>query len=220
MDLTKTENTFVLGIFLALTGLIAALLLAFCAKQTAGPISAAAAIEANKSLVAVLPPFKTKKTAVFDDIIFTAVFDADKKFAGIAGECAEKGYAGEIRTLVGMNPDGSVRTVIVLENNETPGLGSNVCVRKETKTLKSLFSGEKKSDNALPPNRILDYYSNKKLDKSQNAWQITKDGGDCPYITGATVSSRALCKAVYKIVSAYGNNRESINSKFNAGEEK
>lgn len=220
MELNKTENTFVLGIFLALTGLIAALLLAFCAKQTAEPIAAAAAIEANKSLVSVMPSFKTKKTAVFKDITYTAVFDENNKLAGIAGESSEKGYGGAIKTLVGMNPDGTVRTVIVLENNETPGLGSNVCVRKETKTLKSLFCGGKKSENSLPPNKILDYYSNKKLDKTRNAWQITKDGGDCPYITGATVSSRALCKVVYRIVSTYVNNRTVINSKFTVGEGK
>ena len=76
------------------------------------------------------------------------------------------------------------------------------------------------SGNTLPPNKILDYYSGKSLDKSANAWQITKDGGSCPYITGATVSSRAVCKAVYMIVSTYVQNRESINSEFTGKEAK
>ena len=220
MNLNKTENTAVLGIFLAFTGLIAALLLAICAKQTAAPIARAAALEANKSLISVMPPFKTQKSTVFNNIRFTAVFDAQGKLAGIAGETSVKGYGGEIKTLAGMNPDGSIRTVIILENNETPGLGSNVCVRKETKTLKSLFNSRKTSGNTLPPNKILDYYSGKSLDKSANAWQITKDGGNCPYITGATVSSRAVCKAVYLIVSTYVQNRESINSEFTGKEAK
>lgn len=220
MNLKNTENTAVLGIFLAFTGFAAALLLAICAKQTAEPIAHAAALEANKSLVSVMPPFKSYKSETFENIRFTAVFDPENKLVGIAGETSVKGYGGEIKTLTGMNPDGSIRSVIVLENNETPGLGSNVCVRKEIKTLKSVFCGGKKSANSLPPNKILDYYSGKSLDKNANAWQITKDGGNCPYITGATVSSRAICKAVYHVVSTYVNNREKISSKFTVTEGK
>ena len=68
MNLNKTENTAVLGIFLAFTGLLAALLLAFFADITAKPIAEAAAESANKSLASVMPPFKTKKTAVFNKI--------------------------------------------------------------------------------------------------------------------------------------------------------
>ena len=220
MNLNNSENTAVLGIFLAFTGLIAALLLAFCAKQTAEPIARAAALESDKSLVSVMPPFKTRKNAVFENIRFTAVYDSNSKIVGIAGESSEKGYAGEIKTLVGMNPDASIRTVIVLEHNETPGLGGNVCMRKEQKTLKSIFNTAETSGNALPPNRILDSYSGKKLDKAAKAWQITKDGGDCPYITGATVSSRAICKVVYSITSTYVNNRDAINALFKTMENK
>ena len=61
MNFNKTENTAVLGVFLALTGFIAAILLAYFSQITAAPIAEAAAESANKSLAAVLPPFKTKK---------------------------------------------------------------------------------------------------------------------------------------------------------------
>ena len=132
---------------------------------------------------------------------------------GVAGETSVKGYGGDIKTLVGMNSDGTVRTVIVLENKETPGLGSNVCVRKEQKTLKTLFSKSKKT-SALAPNRILDYYSGKSVNSNTAPWQVSKDGGTCPYITGATVSSRALCKVVYHIVSVYSSNRQALQAEF------
>ncbi len=213
MNFNKTENTAVLGIFLAFTGLLAALLLAYFSQITAAPIAEAAAKSADKSLAAVMPVFKTKKSTVFEDITFTAVFDAKGQLAGVAGEASAKGYGGDIKTLVGMNPDGTVRTVIVLENNETPGLGSNVCVRKEQKTLKTLFSREKRS-SALAPNRILDYYSGKSIDSNTVPWKVSKDGGSCPYITGATISSRALCKAVYHIVSVYSSNKQTIQAEF------
>lgn len=208
MNLNKTENTAVLGIFLAFTGLLAALLLAFFADITAKPIAEAAAESANKSLASVMPPFKSKKTAVFNKIKFTGVYDEKGVLAGVAGETSVKGYGGDIRTLAGMNPDGSIRHVIVLENHETPGLGSNVCVRKEQKTLKTLFSA-KKNTSALAPNRILDYYSGKSVTDG-TPWKVARDGGDCPYITGATVSSRALCKAVYEIVSVYSQNIQTV----------
>ena len=208
MNLNKTENTAVLGIFLALTGLIAALILAFFANITEKPIAQAAAAKANKSLASLMPPFKSKKTAVFNKITFTGVYDEKGIILAVAGETSVKGYGGDIRTLTGMNPDGSIRHVIVLENNETPGLGSNVCVRKEQKTLKYLFSSKKK-DSALAPNRILDYYSGKSVTDG-TPWKVARDGGDCPYITGATVSSRALCKAVYDIVSVYSQNIQTV----------
>lgn len=213
MDLNKTENTAVLGIFLALTGFIAALLLAFFARITAEPIAQAAFESANKSLMSVMPPFKSKKTATFENITFTGVFDEKNVLVGIAGETSVKGYGGDIKTLVGMNVDGTIRTVVVLENNETPGLGSNVCVRKEQKTLKTLFA-EKKNTSTIAPNRILDYYSGKSATFDSQEWKVAKDGGTCPYITGATVSSRALCKAVYSVVSVYSRNREKIQAGF------
>ena len=211
MELNKTENTFILGIFLAVTGLAAALLLAYFAKITAEPIARAEYENANKSLEAVMPEFESKKVTLFENISFTGVYDKNNKLVGIAGESSEKGYGGDVKTMTGMNPDGSIRTVIVTANNETPGLGSNVCVRKVQKTLKTLFAGNKKT-STLPPNRILDYYSGKSINSASQEWKVSKDGGECPYITGATVSSRAVCKAVYKIVSVYSKNQQTIQS--------
>lgn len=218
MSLNKTENTFVLGVFLAFTGLTAALLLGYFAQMTAEPIARAAMESANKSLASVMPPFKHKKTVLFKNVSFTGVYNEKNELVGIAGESSAKGYGGDIKTLVGMNVDGSIRTVLVLENNETPGLGSNVCVRKEQKTLKTVMA-DKKNAPALPPNRILDYYSGKRFSADAPEWKVAKDGGSCPYITGATVSSRALCKAVYKIVSLYTLNAEVIQKELLKQEE-
>ncbi len=214
MNLEKTENTFVLGIFTALVGLLAAVLLAFFAKITAQPIAEANAANAMQSLKAVLPEFNRTAAITIDEIDFCGAF-ADKKLVAIAASTVSKGYGGDIKTLVGLNPDGTVRTVVITENNETPGLGSNVCERKIKKTLSSLF---KKSDNnsALPPNKILDYYSGKSLSPNDPAWKVAKDGGDCPYITGATVSSRAVAEAVYKVLSVYTQNCEKLASFFNS----
>ena len=206
MNLNKTENTAILGIFLAFTGLIAALLLAICAKQTAAPIARAAALEANKSLISVMPPFKTQKSTVFNNIRFTAVFDAQGKLAGIAGETSVKGYGGEIKTLAGMNPDGSIRTVIILENNETPGLGSNVCERKFRKTV---FNFYKPLPPGLPPNPILDQFTN--LSASPDLeWKVKRDGGTFDFVTGATITSRAILEAVAEGAKTFALKKEEF----------
>lgn len=212
MNINKSENVFILGIILAITGLLAALLMAYFAKITAKPIADAAYAAANRSLLLVMPPFENKRSIVFEKIKFTGVYDKENKLIGIAGEFSEKGYGGDIKTLTGMNADGSIRTVLVIENNETPGLGSNVCVRKEQKNLKTLFNS-KSQNNKIAPNKILDYYSGKSI-TSANEWKVAKDGGDCPYITGATVSSRAICKAVYHTTSVYSLNSELIKAEL------
>lgn len=219
MQLSKSENTFVLGLFLAVTGCIAAMLLAFFSRITAAPIAESALQEAGKSLKAVLPECVNQpvKTGIeFEDIKFYGAFDSKSQITGVAGEHSVKGYGGNIRVLVGLNIDGTVRNVLVLENNETPGLGSNVCVRKEQKTLKNLFSSAKTAADTLPPNRILDYYKGKTVTESDNEWKVEKDGGSCPYLTGATISSRAVCAAVYKITSVYCKNREAVNEELTA----
>ncbi len=219
MNLNKTENTFILGLFLAATGLFAALLLAYFAKITADPIARATAENANKSLELVMPPFKSKKTTTFDGIIFFAVYNEKDELSGIAGELTGKGYGGNIVTLTGMNPDGSIRTVLILDSNETPGLGSNVCIRKEHKNITSIFSS-KKNSNAIPPNRILDYYNGKTVHQNSEPWKIIKDGGSCEYLTGATITSRAVCNTVYKIVSVYTKNREKILAQMKSSDNK
>ena len=75
MNINKSENIFVLGVILAITGLLAALLMAYFAKITAGPIAEAAYVSANRSLAAVMPPFKSKRSIDFNNIKFTGVFN-------------------------------------------------------------------------------------------------------------------------------------------------
>lgn len=98
----------------------------------------------------------------------------DKQLVGVAVDTwTKKGYAGDIRLLVGFLPNGSIYNIVVTSHKETPGLGSKM----------------------LPTESSFATQFNQK-DPSVFKLQIKKDGGDVDAITAATVSSRAFCDAV------------------------
>ncbi len=85
---------------------------------------------------------------------------------------APDGYSGEIKTLVGVDQKDKILGVRVITHKETPGLGDYIEVDKshwiKNFNLKSLDEmGEKK-------------------------WAVKKDGGDFDYVSGATITSRAV----------------------------
>lgn len=81
-----------------------------------------------------------------------------------------EGYGGDIVLMVGFKKD--KKTVIsykVLQASETPGLG----MKLKTPEFAGQFSG-----------------------KDGSALKVKKDGGDIEAITSATITSRAVCKAI------------------------
>ncbi len=83
-----------------------------------------------------------------------------------------KGYGGRIKMLVAVNKDGKVIDYSILEHNETPGLG----------------------DNASKP-----AFRSQFRDKTSEQLVVVKDKAKVDNIqamTGATISSRAVTKAV------------------------
>jgi electron transport complex protein RnfG len=84
-----------------------------------------------------------------------------------------KGFSGNISLMAGFKPDGSIISITVLEQKETPGLG--------TKMADPLFR---------------DQFAGKNPDSF--SLKVKKDGGKVDAITAATISSRAFCDAVQK----------------------
>lgn len=87
--------------------------------------------------------------------------------AGKAVEVSPRGYAGPVRMLVGVSLDGKVIGLKIIEQKETPGLGSNITSRK----FLGQFIGKTINDPIQPKQ-------------------------DIDAITGATISSRAVCNGV------------------------
>jgi electron transport complex protein RnfG len=126
----------------------------------------------------------------------------------MAGEIiTPEGFSGDVTVMVGLNPDASIRKVIVTAQNETPGLGTAVTDRKRQKTLAGLLSG-KKPPEGLPPNRYLDWYENKKAGAER--WPIIKDGDSINAKTGATITSRAIDGAVFAIARTAADHLDEL----------
>ena len=87
-------------------------------------------------------------------------------------------FGGEMWLMVGMLPDGTINKISVIDQKETPGLGTKVTEEKFT----SQFMGKN-------PNLF-------KL-------KVKKDGGDVDAITAATISSRAVCDAIERAYKAF-----------------
>lgn len=210
-----------LGLFLAMIGAISAGLLAVVAAMTKKPIEKAQLKKTNAAIEVVLPPFDNVPSK--DSLTVKAKNGTDVKFyvakkggkiVGIAGEgYSMKGFAGKVVVMVGMDPAGKIRTVIVTKQNETPGLGTVVTDRKREKTISDLFkSGAKKT--GLPPNRILDGFAGHTATSGGAPWKVEKDGGQFAFVTGATITSRAVTGAVYTIASTYINDKKKIFAEF------
>lgn len=103
---------------------------------------------------------------------------------------APDGYSGRIRLLVGIRADGELTGVRVVSHHETPGLGDYVEIARSDWIR--IFEG--KSLAALPA----------------GAWKVRKDGGEFDYVVGATVTPRAVIKAVHKALQYYEQNRARL----------
>jgi electron transport complex protein RnfG len=103
---------------------------------------------------------------------------------------APDGYSGSIRLLVGINLDGSLSGVRVLAHRETPGLGDRIEAERDT----WIFSFDGKSLGNPP----------------LESWQVRRDGGVFDQLTGATITPRAVIKAVRNSLLYYRDNRETL----------
>ena len=213
-NLKKTENIWILGIFLGIVGLLSALLLAVANNLTQEPIAKAQANAVKNSLKQVLPNFDNnpsdKTYSVKSPSGYPITFMAAKangKLVGIAAKGATpQGYAGKIELLTGITLDGKINSTLILNHNETPGLGANVCNRKFQKTIFNLF---KNAPTGLPANKYLDQFNHQKA-TSKKPWKISKDGGKYDFATGATVTSRAITEMLWEINRTFVINNKKI----------
>ena len=113
-----------------------------------------------------------------------------KPVAAVFSTVAPDGYSGEIRLLVAVKADGSLAGVRVLEHKETPGLGDLIDESKSRWILG--FDGLSLGN---PP---------------EKQWKVKRDGGSFDQFTGATVTPRAVVKAVKNILLFFKANQETV----------
>ena len=161
---------------LTLISAVCAAVLAIVNNATKERIANLATLKANNAARAVLPANVKAIVPCEDpaDASLTAFIgyadDAKTQIAGYAVPgLTAKGYGGNIRLMVGLNPDRTVISYQVLAAGETPGLGSNLT----TPAFIARFKDQPAADVA-----------------------VTKDGGKIEALTSATITSRAVCDAV------------------------
>lgn len=108
---------------------------------------------------------------------------------------APDGYAGKIRLIIAVRADGRVSGVRVTQHKETPGLGDYVEVKKD-------------KNKARP--WITQFAGLSLAEVSDREWKVKKDGGRFDYYAGATVTPRAVTKAILKAVHWAEANRDRL----------
>ncbi len=201
-----------LGIFLGVIAAVAAGLLSFVSVSTEAAIKVNLQKKTDAALEQVLPAFDTVETMTLrselDWPVKYYIAKKDEKLVGYAGEVVTpEGFSGDVTVMVGLKLDGSVRTVIVTANTETPGLGTAVTDRKVQKTIMDIIKGTKASED-LAPNVYLDWYGSKKA--GADRWPIVKDGERINGKTGATITSAAIGGAVHAIGKTCIDNLEEL----------
>lgn len=113
-----------------------------------------------------------------------------KPVAAILTAIAPDGYTGKITLLVAINYDGSLAGVRVVDHKETPGLGDAIEIEKSKWILQ---------------------FKNKSLENlTEKLWKVKRDGGQFDQLTGATITPRAVVKAVHKALLFYKQQRDKL----------
>ena len=103
---------------------------------------------------------------------------------------APDGYSGDIKLLVAITSTGEILGVRVLAHKETPGLGDYIDIAHS--------------------NWIKNFDAQSLAKTNDDAWFVKKDGGQFDFTTGATITPRAVVKAVHKVLKFYQTHQRAI----------
>jgi len=180
--MAKTESTFKnMVLSLTLISLTASACLGFVYEFTKEPIALSNLNKKLDAIKQVVPGFNNNPneemyklpTGEGDSLeIYPA--KKDNEIVGYAvNTYTKKGFSGNVSLMAGFRPDLTILNITVLEQKETPGLGTKMAEPK----FKDQF-----------------------IDKnpSQYILKVKKDGGSVDAISAATISSRAFCDAIQR----------------------
>ncbi len=103
---------------------------------------------------------------------------------------APDGYSGRISLILSIRANGEVAGVRVVSHKETPGLGDYI---------------------ELPKSPWITGFDGKSDAEYKDAdWKVKKDGGRFDYMAGATITPRAVIKAVHKALLYFDANRDKL----------
>lgn len=146
------------------------------------------------SMIVIAPPHSPPGS---EEVVIYRVFNENEPVAALFVVTARDGYAGPIRFLVGIDIHGAVTGVHILEHRETPGLGDRIESTRSDWVRQ--FEG-RSLGNPAPA-----------------GWRIKSDGGRFDGLTGASVTPRAVVKAIRLTLLYFAENKDRV---FADGNEK
>ncbi len=194
MTMKKKESTLVnmVVVLFAIT-LAAGLSLGYINDLTLEPKARARLAKKVTALKGVLPAFDNQPVSEVIRIpsgtqkdsveIYPAFMDGAYVGSAVTG-VSERGYSGAVKLIVGFDPAGTILNIAVLEQKETPGLGTKM---KGEKFLRQ-FRGK---------------------DPGSFELKVKKDGGAVDALAGATISTRAFSEATRAAYDAYVKQMQS-----------
>ncbi len=180
--MAKIESSFKnMALSLTIISMVASACLAFVYQVTKGPIEASILNKKISAIKMVIPDFDNNPDS---EMFRLPTGDGDsldiypaKKDGNLIGFAVNtyspSGFSGNISLMAGFRTDGTIINIAVLEQKETPGLGTKMAEPE----FKDQFNDKNPSDFDL---------------------KVKKDGGQVDAITAATISSRAFCDALQR----------------------
>jgi electron transport complex protein RnfG len=140
-----------------------------------------------------LPP--TAELALTEPSLVYRARKDGKPVALVFEAVAPDGYAGRIRLIIAIRANGEVAGVRVTQHKETPGLGDYIEIKKD-------------KNKARP--WVTQFTSMSLAQVAEKDWKVKKDGGQIDYHAGATITPRAVSKAVLKAAKWADANRDRL----------
>jgi electron transport complex protein RnfG len=126
------------------------------------------------------------------------VFAEGEPVAALFAVTARDGFSGPIRILVGIDVDGTVTGVRILRHRETPGLGDKIESARSDWVFQ--FDGRSMGNPVA------------------TGWAIEVDGGKFDQLTGASVTPRAIIKAIRDTLNYFETHQDAIFLSESSGE--
>lgn len=182
--MAKKESTFInMVITLVVITLVASFALGSIYNVTKEPIARAIKEKQEKAIREVIPPFDSLtsyKVALTggDSLTFNVGYLDDQPVGTAIASYSNDGYdPTQIQLMVGFLPDRTIQNVVVIQQKETPGLGTKI----KDPVWKDQYNGKNPATFNI---------------------KVKKDGGEIDAITAATISSRAFSDAVIRAYDA------------------
>jgi len=101
-----------------------------------------------------------------------------------------QGYSGPIDLVIGIDKHGEIIGVRVIAHSETPGLGDKMEAGKS--------------------NWVLGFNGHSLANTTTREWKVKKDGGMFDQFTGATITPRAIVKAVHEGLAFFTRHQQEL----------